>query len=267
MGNAAAAGGGIENGAGATLTITRSSVILNRAIGRGGGIDNRGTLTIARSTVSRNRVADEMSEAWGGGIANVGHVSMTDSTISSNIVVGQNGGLGGGIANGSVVDELGGVLVMIASTVTRNRVGDELWSGRGGGIHAYSPAGAPPGPTVIVGASIVAGNRVSDAQSSTAPDCAGSFETAGDNVIGVRQGCSGFTHLVDGDQVGTLAHPILPRLASLADNGGPTMTHALLAGSPAIDRAGPAPCTTPRDQRGVGRPKRARCDIGSFELR
>ncbi len=56
-----------------------------------------------------------------------------------------------------------------------------------------------------------------------------------------------------------------PRLGPLADNGGPTETHALLAGSPAID-AGSDDCPPPAtDQRGVARPDGAACDIGAFE--
>jgi hypothetical protein len=70
--------------------------------------------------------------------------------------------------------------------------------------------------------------------------------------------------------VGSRAHPIDPRLAPLANNGGRTQTHALLSGSPAIDRgdnAG-APAT---DQRGVARPRDGDgngsriVDIGAFE--
>jgi hypothetical protein len=54
-----------------------------------------------------------------------------------------------------------------------------------------------------------------------------------------------------------------PLLGPLGDNGGPTRTHALGAGSPAIDAAGDACPAT--DQRGVARPLGARCDIGSYE--
>ncbi|NNC99145.1 MAG: hypothetical protein HKN85_03085 [Gammaproteobacteria bacterium] len=50
----------------------------------------------------------------------------------------------------------------------------------------------------------------------------------------------------------------------LADNGGPTLTHALLVGSPAIDAAvGTCPAT---DQRGVARPQGAGCDVGAYEF-
>ena len=56
----------------------------------------------------------------------------------------------------------------------------------------------------------------------------------------------------------------LPGLDSLADNGGPTLTHALGVGSPAIDSADAGACPA-TDQRGVARPQGAGCDVGSFE--
>jgi hypothetical protein len=56
----------------------------------------------------------------------------------------------------------------------------------------------------------------------------------------------------------------LPRLGPLANNGGPTLTLALLPGSPAIDAGNPATCTA-SDQRGVARPQGDRCDIGAYE--
>ena len=69
---------------------------------------------------------------------------------------------------------------------------------------------------------------------------------------------------VNGNKVGSRSAPLDPKLGSLADNGGPTRTHALLAGSPAIDAASTPDCPT-TDQRGVLRPQRAACDIGSYE--
>ena len=54
-----------------------------------------------------------------------------------------------------------------------------------------------------------------------------------------------------------------PLLGPLADNGGPTLTQALLPGSPAIDAANNAVCPA-TDQRGVARD--AACDVGAFEL-
>jgi hypothetical protein len=56
-----------------------------------------------------------------------------------------------------------------------------------------------------------------------------------------------------------------PGLGALGDNGGPTLTHALLPGSPAIDAASGAFCPA-TDQRGVARPIGPACDVGAFEL-
>ena len=53
-------------------------------------------------------------------------------------------------------------------------------------------------------------------------------------------------------------------LGPLADNGGPTPTHELLPGSPALDAADPAFCPA-TDQRGVPRPQGPACDVGAFE--
>ncbi|MEW5985921.1 MAG: choice-of-anchor Q domain-containing protein, partial [Chloroflexota bacterium] len=81
-----------------------------------------------------------------------------------------------------------------------------------------------------------------------------------------------------GDQIGTSSSPIDPLLGPLQDNGGPTFTHTLLSGSPAIDMGHPAGCTDQRqnvltvDQRGETRPAdgdgngTATCDVGAFEL-
>ncbi|HVK06398.1 MAG TPA: choice-of-anchor Q domain-containing protein, partial [Armatimonadaceae bacterium] len=104
------------------------------------------------------------------------------------------------------------------------------------------------------------------------PDVFGAFTSGGHNLIGDGTGATGFADGVNGDQMGTAAAPIDPRLGALADNGGPTQTHALLAGSLAIDR-GDDGLLPPADQRGAGFPRRkdgngdgvAVIDIGAFE--
>ena len=90
--------------------------------------------------------------------------------------------------------------------------------------------------------------------------------SASNNLIGAGDG-SGLTNGVNGNQVGSLAAPLDPLLGPLADNGGPTFTHALLAGSPAID-AGSNPAALANDQRGPGfsRVSGAQADVGAFEL-
>jgi hypothetical protein len=99
-------------------------------------------------------------------------------------------------------------------------------------------------------------------------DVSGAFISDGHNLIGVVNGSTGFG--AAGDQLGNVGDPLDPMLAPLANNGGPTRTHALLAGSPAIDQGdnNGAPTT---DQRGVSRPRDGDgngsriVDIGAFE--
>ena len=80
--------------------------------------------------------------------------------------------------------------------------------------------------------------------------------------------CPGLVDGANGDQIGTRAAPIDAKLGPLADYGGPTLTHALVSGSPAIDGGNPATpgsggtaCPT-TDQRGETRPSGAACDVG-----
>jgi hypothetical protein len=88
-------------------------------------------------------------------------------------------------------------------------------------------------------------------------------------VIGVGAGLSGINDAVDGNQIGTAASPVDPMLGPLADNGGPTLTHALVPGSPAINAGNNAliPAGVSTDQRGIGFPRisGSRVDIGAVE--
>jgi len=147
---------------------------------------------------------------------------------------------------------------------------DASGAGDGGGIRRASG-------TVTVKNTLMAGNT--DASSGTKhPDCSGTFTTQGYNLIGINTGCSGFTNGVNGDQVGTSGSLLNPQLGPLANNGGATLTHALLTPSPAIDKGNP---TTPGsggnacaadDQRGYARPMdgdnngSALCDTGTYEV-
>jgi len=98
----------------------------------------------------------------------------------------------------------------------------------------------------------------------------GDFTSGGHNLIGDDTGSFGLTHGINGNIVGTSANPIDPELGPLANNGGPTKTHALLAGSIAIDRGDNAGASA-TDQRGFARKKdgngdgSAIVDIGAFE--
>ena len=140
-------------------------------------------------------------------------------------------------------------LMVSHSTVKSNRAKVE-----GGGIRVNQ--------TVTATVTRIRGTIVADNFASIAPDCSGILSSLGNNLLGNNSECE-FVAGRD-DLVGTSARPVDPRLAPLQDNGGPTETHALLPGSPAIDAGGgrAAPGT---DQRGISRPQGNAADMGSYE--
>jgi hypothetical protein len=232
-------GGGILNEG--TLKLTISSVEDNRAADAGGIGNLRGQATLLDVTVSGNRVSSE-----GGGIQNSGTLTATNATISGNSA----GSLGGGLANRAE-----GRVTLNDVTIAQNKAPN------GGGL--INKAGA-----LQISNSILAANTASPEAS---PDCAGVVTSGGYNLIENAAGCQ-LTGQGTGDVVGKMA-----KLGALASNDGPTRTHALEAGSPAIDAGNPAPPSGsggscfPADQRGVKRPQaggaaQPRCDIGAYEL-
>lgn len=246
-GNSAPAGngGGIANAAGAHLGLVSSQVMSNTApTGNGGGIDNAGMLTLNGVTVSGN------SANAGGGLDNESNASasVTGSTLNAN-----HAGYGGGL------DNLGQLTLrdstLSGNTATRGAGG--LATGAGAHLSYSTLAGnagnlvAPPGTTPLVGM-ILAG-------STSGPNCGGPVADGGFNL---DSGAScGFTQTSDMTNTN-------PLLGPLQNNGGPTPTMALLAGSPAIDAGSTAAQGCPAtDQRGKGRPDGAetRCDMGAFE--
>ena len=232
--------GGISNSVG-TVRVSNSTISGNS----GAGIStNQGTLTVSNSTISGNSAVN------GAGIlASDGTVTVRNSTISGNSADDNAGGIYNGLAS---------TLEVSNSTISGNSA--DPVDGTGGGIYNV------PGD---FGAGTFKNTIVAANSADTAPDTYGDFISQGHNLIGESEGESegtrGFTNGQNGDQVGTAANPIDPRLGPLANNGGPTMTHALLAGSPAIDKAVAVEGIT-TDQRGVARPQGAAPDIGSFEL-
>lgn len=239
-------GGGIRNTG--RLTLFNSIVTGNSApgFGFGAGIysDNPGSaLTLDHSTVAGNR-----ADGGGGGIAVGFGLTVMDSTISGNR---------------SATDFGGGVYLFTEAQASFNNVTITANSAarRGGGLFAESPDD-PTSPSLAN--SIVAGNSAPQD-----PDCLGVDVSSGYNLIGEGEGCPGF-NAAAGDQTGTAASPLDPRLSPLGGSIGVTPTHALLAGSPAINAGSPLPPGSGGgacgfiDQRAVAR-DRNRCDIGSFE--
>lgn len=288
-GNFAGSSGGaiLEERNGTTLTVVGSIFNNNTAGGDGGAMVlvsdalisgssfsgnssvSGGAITkivlgdlILDATVFNNNVATGKSGASGGAIytfQNVGSVSLTNVTISGNSANFN----GGGIFNNVVPMFLNNV------TISNNTAdSDNDGNGDGGGIFK------DPSP-IQVQNSIVAGNFDTPGNAGGGimnPDCSGTFTTHGYNLIGRNDGCSGFVDGVNGDQVGTGANPIDPQLNVLADHGGPTLTHALLPGSPAINAGNPLTpgsggfACAAADQRGIIRPQGSACDIGAYEF-
>jgi len=257
--------------------------------GKGGGIFNIGSLTLNTCTISSNYCgAGGMGygagpASWnagaggnggsGGAIYNDGSLASISCTVVSNSAgpgavggnsdlaysttippVGGNGGDGGGIYNTTR-----GSAVLQNTLVAMNAANK---GGSGGTIlgitatYQFFQTNGPPGTNGI------------------GPDLAGAFTSQGFNLIGAGDGSAGFTNGVNADQVGSSAAPIDPRLGPLQMNGGPTPTHALLPGSPAIDQG--KSFGVHADQRGHRRPQNFPSipnapggdgsDIGAFEL-
>ncbi|MFT6288926.1 MAG: CSLREA domain-containing protein [Alcanivorax sp.] len=236
-------GGGINNSG--TVTVTNSTFSGNSAnSGYGGGIANfgsGGTVTVTNSTFSGNSA----NSGYGGGIANYsngGTVTVTNSTFSGN---SGTSGFGAAIANASIG---GGTVTITNSTFNFNDV-------TGGGASAAISNGITAG-TVTLRNTIVA-NSVGGGG-----NCSGTLTDGGNNLQfgGTVANSCGAT-IPTGD----------PVLGALANNGGPTQTMALGAGSAALDNipnAGGCGFGITTDQRGVARPQPAgdSCDIGAYEF-
>lgn len=274
-GNRSAQGGGFYvQGVGAAASsidarVVETSVRDNIGV-NGGGITALGPnadLTIERSTINENTaVAGSIPQSGiGGGVANLGAtVLVVNTTISGNAAIGNPSllqGACGGVCN--VATGNGASLTLVQSTITANQ------AALGGGVGTATIAPGPQARTTFTN-TIVAGN--SALMPFLGPSCArlnGIHESQGGNIddgvagsgpLGLALGCD---LSLPGDQ-----QVVDAGLAALADNGGATWTHALLADSPAVDAGDDATCADAlvgrRDQRMRPRHPNA-CDSGAFE--
>ncbi len=231
-------GGIFSNG---EVTLTNSTVSGNSA-NRAGGIFSNGEVTLTNSTVSDN-TADQNF----GGILSNGEVTLTNSTVSGN----STGGDGGGIYSrgGGTIDN---------STITNNTADAENdGDGDGGGIFN-------DGGTLTIRNSIIAGNT--DMGGEAADVSGDGINGDNNNILGTATGNGNGTIGTGSDRVLDTLMPALTIAdilnTTLADNGGSTFTHALVAGSIAIDASGAG--ATANDQRGVA--AFGTRDIGAFEF-
>ncbi len=230
------------------LTVDTLAILDGNASGI--NIMTDGSATVRNSTISRNT-------ATSGGALFVGFnatATVVNSTLSGNVATSRGGG---------VYLSNDGVLNLINSTITEN----SSWTD-GGGIQLSSFDSL-----LQIENSIVAGNFASD----LGPDIrkangATPINVSGINLIG-DNATADANFPEDGILVGgTTLPPVDPVLAPLSDAGGPTPTHALLPGSPALDAGIPAASTPADDQRGTARPLDGdgdaipALDLGAFEF-
>ena len=252
-------GGGIFNRSG-TVTITNSSVSQNGAGtsdpipgGNGGGIDSSGMLTITNSTIENNRCA-----VTGGGIVSGGTLTITNSTISGNGANGQHDGMPFGHGGGIV-----GNVTFNNSTLSANYANLSTGGIEGSGTLMNSTISGNATGGISATGTLEIGNTVLRAGTSgpNVSNHGGTIISHGYNVCSDDGG--GFLN-GPGDEIKTD-----PLLGPLQNNGGPTFTHALSPGSPAIDAGDPNFTPPPYyDQRGpvFWRVRNGRIDSGSFEV-
>ena len=300
-------GGAIYNHAG-TLTVTQSTLTGNSAAIGGALYNHAGTLTVISSTFSGNNAPSQSSSGGGGAIANNrdGTLTVTNSTFSDNSAA--SGGSGGAIdnfgaltvagstfsGNSAPVDGgaifTGDFLTPSSAFITNSTFsgnGAFIYPGGGTGFNGYTNpfSGAQGGgaifstnaPDLTVTNSTLSGNSASDgsnlggyggtlyntivANPQSGNNCALAYAGANDLEYGDTS-CAGTTTGVwtTGD----------PKLGALADNGGPTQTMALGAGSAALGAGDPTYCDSLPvggfDQRGVARgTTTGTCDIGAYQ--
>jgi hypothetical protein len=208
----------------------------NQAAWSGGGVYSffNTTTSIVRSTISGN-----VSNDVGGAIRSLGNMTITNSTLSGNRSTGWHGG---------AIFQTDGNITITSSTIANN-IGPDwapstFFIGQFGGSFV---------PTLTLTNTIITGNQWYACERS-ASGITANVVSSGNNLVQDASCNPSSSDLILTDA----------KLGPLAGNGGPTSTHALLPGSPALDAANDALCPA-TDQRGINRPQGTHCDIGAYE--
>jgi CSLREA domain-containing protein len=229
--SSSATGGGfcIGCGAGTDSGLLENVVMRNNSAARGGAIFSNRPLTITATSIISN------TATAGGAIENYGDLSLINSTVSGNVATSNVGG----------VRHNDKALSLVNTTIAYNARG---------GVMVWEPTSSYT-PTAVVKNSIIAFNAGGPWQ-----NCIGSgLVTSGGNNLSDDTSCASWL-TASGD-----LNAVDPLLSPLRDNGGPTPTHGLQIGSPAVNAGTNVGCPA-TDQRGFTRPQGPRCDIGAFEV-
>jgi hypothetical protein len=260
----------------------------------GGAIFNLGVMAIDRSLFASNSAAagsgggglngDQSSSGFGAGgpggaggdgsggaLFNGGRANVANCTFAWNKGTGGSGGRGGagsvlfyeywpGGPGGTGGSGFGGIcdtngLVNLTNCTVAFNSGS---GGNGGAGGSGDPVGTPGANGAAGGGMKTVGGRLINtllATNSPGGNCFGRATDGGHNLCSDRTCAFGAASSINGTD---------PKLGPLTDNGGPTLTMALLPGSPAID-AGDSAAAPPTDQRGFPRPVGANVDIGAYE--
>jgi len=255
------------------LTITESTFSDNTALGGAGGMGGDGG-DGSGSPGGPGGAAGTGGDATGGALSNSGTMTVTNSTFVGNTTIGGAGGNGGRPGGGSgtapsgygasggagqggaIADAASGTLALTNSTLTTNSaVGGAGGMGAGGTVATASGSGGglhTEGVGVTVTNTILAANPAFNDG-----NCGNSVSDGGYNLEFNPATTCGFTNSQTGN----------PMLSALANNGGPTQTIALRAGSAAINHGNATTCAGTAggvDQRGLPR-SAGQCSIGAFE--
>ncbi len=236
-------GGGMLLGGMNDFTITRVTVEGNQVLGTNGETDGGAGISVtnlegiptSQIRITRTTISGNSTVHMGGGIRVVGQAQVTleESTVSGN-----SGSSGAGVMTHSPMTLRN--VTLVGNTATAS----------GGGL------GAGTGGTITASSVLLSNNRVNTTAANCGTAGTGTIATGGHNLSDDGT-CSAFLHAADRQNIEAGIS------ADLADNGGPTRTHALLTGSAAIDGGDAATCAA-TDQRGFGR--QGVCDIGAFEF-
>lgn len=275
-------GGAIYNSASGRLTVNRALFDGNTA-GEGGAIDSVGALAVDATTFHANSAPHPVGGGvfYGGGAIFIGFGGagqILDSTFAANsayrggaITVGGaalnvvNTTVSGNSASqdggGIAIVHLSAVLDLRSSTIAQNRANDCVCGFQGGGIANSAQGSLRLQNSVLVSNSYTL--TTTPTRLLQLDECSGNVGAS--NSLLTSHVNTGYCTVS-----GTYLTSDTPGLGPLQDNGGPTQTHALLAGSPAIGASPSAACTDGSaplldDQRGLTRPHAPVCDIGAVE--